>query len=103
MTTWNEKHETDKCWGEVRNILMGELVIGVPMTFVSENHGYVSVHRGINFSFEWQCCNVDRMRSDGTSRHKDHATNQTDVVRWMTGKHNSCREMRWSLQESEWK
>ena len=47
MTTWNEKHETDKCWGEVRNILMGELVIGVPMTFVSENHGYVLVHRGI--------------------------------------------------------
>ena len=22
------------------------------------------------------------MRSDGTLRHKDHATNQTDVVRW---------------------
>ena len=22
------------------------------------------------------------MRSDGTYRHKDHATNQTDVVRW---------------------
>ena len=21
----------------------------------------------------------------------------------MTGKHNSCREMRWSLQEPEWK
>ena len=34
MTTWNE-HETDKCWEEVKSILMGELVIGVPMTFVS--------------------------------------------------------------------
>ena len=31
-------HETDKCWEKVKNILMGELVIGVPMTFVSENH-----------------------------------------------------------------
>ena len=30
MTTWNEEHETDKCWEEVKNILMGELVTGVP-------------------------------------------------------------------------
>ena len=49
MTTWNEEHETDKCWKEVKNIVMGELVIGVPMTFVSESHGYVHVYRGINF------------------------------------------------------
>ena len=47
MTTWNE-YETDKYWEEVKSILMGELVIGVPMTFVSENHGCVVVHRGIN-------------------------------------------------------
>ena len=38
MTTWNE-HETDKCWEEVTSILTGELVIGVPMTYVSKNHG----------------------------------------------------------------
>ena len=31
MTTWNE-HETDKCWEEVKSILMGELVIGIPVT-----------------------------------------------------------------------
>ena len=49
MTTRNEDHETDKCWEEVKNILMGELVIGVPMTFVSENRGCVVEHRGINF------------------------------------------------------
>ena len=28
---------------------MGELDIGVPMTFVSENNGCVVVHRGIDF------------------------------------------------------
>ena len=27
---------------------MGELVIGVQTTCVSENHGYVHVHRGID-------------------------------------------------------
>ena len=37
-TTWNEQ-ETDKCWEEVKSILMGELVLGVPTTFVLENHG----------------------------------------------------------------
>ena len=44
------------------------------------------------------------MRLDGTFRHKDHATNGT--IRFggeMTGKRNSCREVRWSPQESEWK
>ena len=49
MTTWNEEHETDRCWGEVKNILMGELVIGVSMTFVSKNRGCVVVHHGIIF------------------------------------------------------
>ena len=57
---------------------MGELVTGIPTTFVSEHHGCVVVHRGI----KWHCCNVDRMRADGTFKHKDHATSQTDVVRW---------------------
>ena len=40
-----ENERQDKCWGnEVKNILMD-----VPMTFVSENHGYVTVRRGTNF------------------------------------------------------
>ena len=47
-TAWNE-HETVKCWEEVTSILMGELDIGVPTTFVSDNHGCVVEHRGINF------------------------------------------------------
>ena len=48
MTTWNEQ-ETDKCWEEVTSILTGELVIDVPTTFVSDNRGYGTVHRGIDF------------------------------------------------------
>ena len=48
MTTWNE-HETDKCWEEVKSILRSELVIGVPTTYVSENHGYVHAYRGTKF------------------------------------------------------
>ena len=83
MTTWNEEHETNKCWGEVKNILMGELVIGVPITFVSENHGCVVVHSWNQFSLEWQCCHVDRMRSDGTfstqrSRHESNRCGSTE-------------------------
>ena len=83
IAAWNGKHETNKCCGKIKNILMGELVIGVPTTFVSENHGWVRGCAPWNrFSLEWQCCNVDRIRSDGTFQHKDRATNQTDVVRW---------------------
>ena len=105
MTTWNE-HETDKCWEEVKSILMGKLVIGVPTTFVSENHGCVVVHRGINFP-----SSGSDAESNGTGcvrmAHSDTkiiATNQTDVYGGeITVKRNSCRGMRWSLQGSEWK
>ena len=80
MTTWNEEQETDNCWEEVKSILMGELVIGVPKTFVSENHGYVIVHRGINFPASGSVAmSIECVRT--ALRHKDHATNQTDVVR----------------------
>ena len=76
MTTWNE-HETDKCGeGEIKNILMGESVVDVPTTFVSEN-------------------------IFGTKIMPQIKPTWFDVG--MTGKHNSCRGMRWSLQESEWK
>ena len=34
---------------EVKSILTGELDVGVPMTYVSENHGYVHVYRVTNF------------------------------------------------------
>ena len=85
---------------------MGELVTGVPVTFVSENHGCVVVHRGIN------------VHSSGS----DAESNETGCVRtahydtrimprikptWydveMTGNRNSCRGLRWSLQASECK
>ena len=85
VTTWNGEHETGMCGeGDTKNILMGESVVDVPTTFVSENHGYVPVHRGIGFSLEWQCCRAERGRMclDGTFQHRDHATNQTDEVRW---------------------
>ena len=80
MTTWNE-HETDKCWREVRNMMMCKLDIGVPTTFVSENHGYVLVHRGPDFP---SSCSVATSIECGRAAHfdKDHATNQTYVVRW---------------------
>ena len=81
-TTWNEQ-ETDKCWEEVMSIMMGEPVIDVPTTYVSENHGWEDVHRGTNFplggrdaeSIETECVRM-------AHRHKNHVTNQTDVVRW---------------------
>ena len=93
MTTRNE-HETDKCWEEVKSILTGELNIGVPTTYVSENHRCVVVHRGTNFP----------------SSGSDAESNETGCVRmahsdtkimprikptWyggeVKGKRNSCR------------
>ena len=45
MKAWYGERETNKRWGhEVKNILMGESVVAVPTTIVSENHGYVT-HR----------------------------------------------------------
>ena len=58
MTTWNER-ETDKCWEEVKSILTGELDVGVPMLYVSENHGCVVMHRKKQFSLKWQRCRVE--------------------------------------------
>ena len=105
MTTWNE-HETDKCWEEVKSILTGELDVGVPTTYVSENHGYVHENRGTNF-----LSSGSDAESNGTGcvRMAHHDTKTTPQIRptWyggeMTGKRNSCRGMRWSLQGSEWK
>ena len=83
MTTWNGEHETDKCGeGEIKSIMMGESVVGVPTTFVSGNDGYVVVHRGIDFPSSGSAAASNVTRADGTFQHKDHATNQTDVVRW---------------------
>ena len=93
MTTWNE-HEKDKCWEEVKSILMGEQVIGVPMTFVSEKHGCVVVHRGINFP-----SSGSDAESNGTGCVR-MAQSDTKIMpqiksMWfdgeMTGKRNSCR------------
>ena len=104
MTAWNE-HETDKCWEEVKSILTGELDIGVPTTFVSENHGCVVVHRGTNFPSS----GIDAESNEtGCVRmaHSDTKTMPRIKPTWnggeMKGKHNSCRGMRWSLQGSEW-
>ena len=72
MTTWNEEHETDKYGeGEIENILMGESVVDVPATFCLRERRVRACTPWNRFSLEWH-----------TFRHKDHATNQTDVVRW---------------------
>ena len=105
MTTWNE-HETDKCWEKVTSIMTGELDIGVPTTFVSENHGCVVVHRGTNFPLSGS--NVESNET-GCVRmaHSDTKIMPRINPTWydgeMKGKRNSCRGMRWSLQGSEWK
>ena len=105
MTTWNE-HETDTCWEEVKSVLTGELDIGLPTTFVSENHGCVVVHRGTKFpssgsdaeSYETGC--VRMAHSDTKIMPRIKPTWYDGEVR---GKRNSCRGVRWSLQGSEWK
>ena len=81
-----------------------ELVFGVPMTFVSENHGCVVVHRGIDFPSSGSVAtSIEYVRS----AHFDTKIMPRIKPMWfddeMTGKHNSCREMRWSLRKSEWK
>ena len=86
------EHETDKCWEEVTSILTGELNIGVLVTFVSEDHGCVIVHRGIKFpssgsdaeSSETGCVRVT---------HFDTKTMPRIKPTWYSGE----------LQGSEWK
>ena len=47
MKVWYGKRETNKCWGnEIKNILTNVPVVDDPTTFVSENHGYVTIRRG---------------------------------------------------------
>ena len=102
MTTWNE-HERDKCWEEVKSILTGDEDIGVQTTFVSENQGYVPVHRGINFpssGSESGGTGCVRMAHSDTKMPRIRPTWYSGETK---GKRNSCREMRWSLQKSEWK
>ena len=83
---------------------MGELVIGVPMTFVSENHGCVVVHRGINFPSSGS---VATLIDCVWTAHFDTKIMPRIKPMWfdgeLTGKHKLCRGMRWSLRESEWK
>ena len=67
MTTWNE-HETDKCWEEVKSILTGELHIGVPTTFVSQNHGCVGCTPWNQF-FHQVAAMQSRMRLDAFGWH----------------------------------
>ena len=100
------KNTRDKCWEEAKNILRGELVVGVPTTFVSEKHGSMVVHCGINFP-----SSGSDAESNGTGcvrmAHSDTKIMPRIKPTWyggeMTGKRNSCRGMRWSLQGSEWK
>ena len=103
MTTWNE-HETDKCWEEVKSILTGELDIVVPTTYVSENHGYVHEHRGTNFPSSGSDAESNETGCVWMA-HSDTKIMPQIRPTWyggkMTGKRNSCRGMRWSLQGSE--
>ena len=105
MTTWKE-HETDKCWEEVKSILTGELDIGVPTTFVSENHGCVVLHRGINFPSSGSDAESNETRCIRMV-HSDTKIMPGIKPMWfdgeMTGKHNSCKRMKWSSQGSQWK
>ena len=78
MKAWYGERETNKCWRKIKNILMEESVVDVPTTFVSENHRYVGVLRGIDF-LSSEC---GRTRANGTLQHKGHATHQTDEARW---------------------
>ena len=101
MTAKYGKHNTNKCWGKIKNILMGEMVVDVLTTFVSENHGYVVVHRGIGFPSSGSVAAsivIERVRT----AHFNTRTTPRIKPMWfdgeMTGKRNSCRGMRWSHQ-----
>ena len=72
--------------------------------FLSENHLYVPVHRGIDFPSSGSVAtSIECLRT----AHFDTKIMPRIKPMWFggetTGKRNSCREMGWSLQESEWK
>ena len=97
MTAWYG-HETDKCWGEVKNILMGELVIGVPNDFRLEGPWVLGCALRIIF-----LSNASIATSIKCVRTAHFDTKIMPPIKpmWfggeMTGKQNSCREMTWSL------
>ena len=97
MTAWYGKHETNKCWGKIKNILMGEMVVGVPTTFVSENHGNVVVHRGIDFPSSGSVATsnvIERVRTAHFNTKIMPRIRPMQFGGGMTGKRNSCRGMR---------
>ena len=83
---------------------MGELVVDVPTTNVSENHGYVPVLRGIDFPSSGSVAtSIECVRT----AHFDTKIRPRNKPMWfdgeMTGKRNLCTELRWSPQIAEWK
>ena len=80
MKAWYGAREASKCWGnEVTDTLIEEgdkLVVVVPMMFVSESHGYVTV------------CHRDELLTSGSAA----ALNEVDSVLTTYSTRRSCGE-----------
>ena len=81
------KYKTNKFWRNIKNILMGDLVFGVPTSVVSENHGHVVVHRGIDFLPSGSGALSNVICADGTFETNQSDANQLrkDAVRASVG------------------
>ena len=107
MKAWCGKRETDKCWGnEIKNILTDESVVDDPKTFVSENHGYVTVRHGTDF-FSSGCAaapgEVERVRMAHYYNTKIMPHVEPTVFGGeMIEGHHSNRRRRRSPRKSEW-
>ena len=87
MKAWYGTREASKCWSnEVTDTLIKDVCnkgVVVPMMFVSEFHGYVTVCHGDDFVSSGSLAALDEVdRVLTTLRHKDLSTHWTDSVWW---------------------
>ena len=107
MTAWYRQRERHKCWGNgIENILIDESVVVVPTTFVSQNHGCVTIRRGSGFLSSGSAAApgvVERARTAHFNPKIMLSIRPTVFGGEMMEGHHLCRWRRRILRESEWK
>ena len=86
--------------------MMDESVVDVPVTFASENHGYVTVRSGTDFLSSGSAAApgvVERVRTAHFNTVIMLCIRPTVFGGEMIEGHHLCRRRRWSPQEPEWK
>ena len=109
MKAWYGTREASKCWGhEVTDTLIKEgckTVVVVPMMFVSENHGYVTVCHGDDFVSSDSAAALDEVDRVLTTHFDTKILPRIGPMAYggeVTEDKHLGRTIRWSPQGFEW-